>query len=194
MGALDRKREFDFASAAGWCGLLGGALAAVNSLAATFGLGVGQALIVPFTTPFVFALAKLSNPWFTWSSTLVYLPVVVISIFTLNLGPPGIYKPIFLITPLLYDVVYAIAVMRHRERRKKRWPIIVACPSFPLGLLAGAYAATRVFGIELPVISQTASGLGVLIGFLAYFLVVSVIASLAAFHVHKQWLDHECVS
>lgn len=161
-----------------WCAMLGALLAVFNSIVATVGLGLAQGPIVAFSTPLILTVAKARDPRFPMSATLTYLPVVLLSFFTLNLGPPGVYKVAFILVGILYDLA-AFPLLAAPRLRERTWPYVVACSvAFPLGLLGGALTALKLWGISLPLLgSADRSAIAAVAGALAFFFVVSILAS-----------------
>ena len=66
-----------------WLGLIGAFLTVVNNVIATLALGVFQGPFVAITTPVAFCLARLRYPKLP-AASIIYLPVVIVSIFTLK--------------------------------------------------------------------------------------------------------------
>lgn len=149
--------------------MIGGLLTLINNGIAILSFGIGQMLIVPFTTPFAFAIARLLFPRLP-AATLVYTPLVFVSVITFNLGPPGPYKLVFLVAPMLVDLFgYLVGVHLHSiENPAPTWKLLVTFTPYPFGLLAGAWLALKFFGFTLPLMenfNKAMLGVAVLWGF-----------------------------
>ncbi|MCG2806754.1 MAG: hypothetical protein L6413_00595 [Coriobacteriia bacterium] len=160
-----------------WLGLMGGGLTVVNNLAMNLGFGFALMPVVAMTTPFVFAIAKQRFPRLA-TATAIYVPVVLISIFTLNLGPPGVYKLLFLAAPLLYDGWCALVQFR---RRPAVWKLHVATVLYVAGLVLMGYLAFTALGVELPMMSQ---GAIYVYAFLVGFSALGMIATWMGWRVY----------
>jgi len=173
-----------------WLGLLGAALAAINTFVATISLGIFQGPFVAFSTPFVFALAKFRYPK-SPGATLVFVPVIVTGIFTLNLGPPGVYKIIYLIGPLLYDLVcYLLLFHKQKSPNFKVWKLMIAAIFYPIGLIAGAILAIRwvLTDVEIPFVSKGLIGATLMV---ALFAIIGSFATVVCSKVFKKYLYKE---
>lgn len=146
----DRKRP----NPAIWLGLIGGVLAAFNNVVATLALGVVHGPIVLFTTPLAFAFGRLMFPRLP-AASIIYIPLVIVSIFTLNLGPPGAYKILYLAGAIAYDVAgYAVGIGRGNQEKIALWKLFVAAFFYPLGLFLGAIMAVSWFAVEVPLMAK----------------------------------------
>lgn len=173
-----------------WLGVLGALLMVVNNIIATIGLGVFQGPFVAVTTPFVFALAKFMYPK-KMGATLVYIPVIITSIFTLNFGPPGYYKFVYIIGALLYDIVcYILLFQKQKAPNFKLWKLIIAIIFYPLGLFGGAIIAIKwiITDIEIPFISKGMMGAIMMV---IMFAVIGAFATIASFRIYKKFLYEE---
>jgi len=166
---LAQMEQSGFARPAIWFGLIGAFLAAINNVVATVGLGFAQAPVVAFTTPFAFCLARLGAPRLP-AATLVYVPVVVVSFFTLNFGPPGFYKVGFLLGAVAYDAVcYLTGVGIRTSRPIPMWKFLLANAFYPIGLLAAGLIAVSWVSVSIPILSR---GLPGAIALVAVFVVI----------------------
>lgn len=171
-----------------WFGIISAFLTVINNIIATLALGVFQGPIVAFTTPLAFCLAKLKYPkWF--GATLIYLPLVIVSIFTINFGPPGPYKILFLSGAILYDFVCLITrTGREKSGRIPLWKLIIATVFYPIGLFAGAYVAIQWTTVEIPIISKALTGAILMV---LLFFVVGSFANYLGHRVFYKWLNDE---
>jgi len=174
-----------------WFGIIGAFLAATNNIIAFAALGVFQGPLVAFTTPFAFCFGKLLYPRLP-SSTFIFLPVVIVSIFTINFGPPGPYKIFFLIGAVLYDVVcYILRVGSDGKEKVALWKLIIATLFYPVGLLIGALIAISWVAVELPILSQA------WIGAILLIVVFGIVGSFATWLCHRvfyKWIVQEMAS
>jgi hypothetical protein len=161
-------------------GLIGGTLSVVNNMAAILALGVFQGPLVAFTTPFAFCLGRVFYPRLP-AATVIYFPVVIVSMFTLNFGgPPGPYKIGFMAGAILYDIVcYVTRVRPNPKGNIPLWKLILAAFFFPPGLLVGAWLAILWVNIKLPIISRT------WVGVAAAMLLFWIIGAFATWVCHK---------
>jgi hypothetical protein len=168
-----------------WFGVIGAFLTAANNTVAILALGVLQGPIVAFTTPFAFALARLMFPRLP-AATLVYLPVVAVSIFTVNFGPPGPHKVLFMLGAVAYDLAcYVTGVGIRSGTPVAAWKLIVATIFYPFGLLAGALLALRWVTVEIPILSRGWIGVA---GMFAAFLIVGSLATLTCHRIYYKWI------
>lgn len=173
-----------------WFGIIGAFLAVINSILATLTLGVFQGPLVAFTTPFAFALAKFMYPK-KMGATLIYIPVILTSIFTLNFGPPGFYKIVYIIGAILYDLIgYALLFHKQKSPNYKIWKLIVAVIFYPVGLFAGAYIAITwiITDIEIPFLSKGLIGALMMI---VLFMLVGTFATHISYKIYKKFLHRE---
>ena len=171
-----------------WLGLIGALLTIINNIIATLALGVFQGPFVAFTTPFAFCLARLRYPKLP-AASIIYLPVVIVSIFTLNFGPPGHYKVTFILGAVLYDAVcYFLRVGVGHRARVALWKLIIAVFFYPIGLLLGALLAISWVAVELPILSR--GWVGVVI-FEVVFGIVGIFATWLCHRVYYKWLQKE---
>lgn len=169
-------------------GLIGAMLAAVNNVVATVGLGIAQGPVVAFTTPLAFALARLGARRLP-AATLVYLPVVIVSIFTLNFGPPGYYKIGFMSGALAYDALcYLTGVGWTARQRVRLWKLLLANISYPIGLLAGGMLILTQVTVEIPILAR---GLPAAIGMVVLFALIGSLATWLAHRIFYRRIVHE---
>lgn len=170
--------------------MIGGLLTLINNLVATLLVGVGQALIVPFTTPFAFAIGRLLFPKLP-VATLIYTPLVLVSVFTLNLGPPGPWKIAFLVAPILTDAVaYLVGIHRYSVQEPPPLSkILIAFTPYPFGLLVGAWFALKFFGITLPLMQNLKTA----IGGASFLWILGAASTWAAYTIFKRTLRDELV-
>lgn len=165
-----------------WLGIISAVLTATNTIIATAGLGLLQGLVVPFTTPFAFALGRLLFPRLP-TATLIYLPLVLVSMFTLNLGPiPGPQKLLFLIAPIAYDIVgFFVRCQNHTfTASPPKWKLLSMFAVYPFGLLAAALLLERFFSMKSFILEK---GMAAAWGGVAFFEIVGVLATLLAYRV-----------
>lgn len=171
-----------------WFGIIGAFLAVINNIVAIAALGVAQGPIVAFTTPFVFCLGKLRYPKLP-AATVIYFPVVIVSIFTVNFGPPGPYKVTFMIGAVLYDLACYFLRVGSRDRdRVALWKLIIAVLFYPIGLLLGALWAISWVTVELPILSGAWIGAVIL---MAVFWIIGGFATWTCHRVYYKWLSNE---
>jgi hypothetical protein len=171
-----------------WFGIIGAFLTIINNMVAIAALGVAQGPIVAFTTPFAFCLGKLRYPKLP-AATLIYLPVVIVSIFTVNFGPPGPYKVTFMIGAVLYDFVcYILRVGSSDRDQVALWKLIIAVLFYPIGLLLGALWAISWVTVELPILSGAWIGAVIL---MALFGIIGGFATWVSHRVYYRWLSDE---
>ena len=173
-----------------WFGIIGAFLAAINNIVAILALGVFQGPIVAFTTPFAFCLAKLRYPKH-FGATILFLPVVISSIFTLNFGPPGYYKIAFMIGAICYDLTcYTLRVGHKREDKISLWKLIIAVVFYPIGLLLGGLIAIEyiLIDIEIPILSR---GLFGAILMVVLFVIVGGFSSFVCHRIYYRFLIKE---
>jgi len=171
-----------------WLGLLGALLTIINNAVAIFGFGLILFPIVAFTTPFIFCIGKLRYPK-GLSSLIIYFPLIIASIFTLNLGPPGAYKVFFLIGPFIYDFVCIISrTGREKSRKVRVAKLYFATIGYVLGLILGAYITVALITIELPLLSRSIIGV---IGFAVIFSIIGIIATKIGHSLYYKWLIKE---
>ena len=165
--------------------LIGAFLTVVNTIAATLALGVFQGFIVAFTTPFAFAFGRLLYPKMP-AATILYIPVVIVSIFTLNFGPPGHYKIFFILSAFIYDLTCYI-LMVHKVDKKiiPLWKLIIPTILYPIGLLISAFVIIKFFTVELPILSKGWTGAIML---LIFFAVMGSLATFVAHRVFYRWI------
>lgn len=169
-----------------WFGIIGAFLTVVNNTVAIIALGVAQGPIVAFTTPFAFCLGKLRYPKLP-GATFIYLPVVIVSIFTVNFGPPGPYKVLFIVGAVLYDLVcYIFRVGSRDHDQVALWKLIIAVIVYPIGLLLGALLAISWVTVELPILSSAWIGAVILV---VVFGIVGSIATWVCHRVYYKWLS-----
>jgi hypothetical protein len=171
-----------------WFGILGALLAVVNNGVAILALGVFQGLIVAFTTPFALTLAKLRYPGYP-GATIVFLPLVAASIFTVNFGPPGPYKLCFVVGPILYDLAcYLLRVQSRTAGRIRLWKLIVATVNYPIGLLLGGLVALTWVTSDVPMLAHAWKGA---IALVVVFGLMGSLATTVAYRVYYKWLQPE---
>lgn len=169
--------------------LMGSLLTVINTTIATLALGVFQGFLVSFTTPFVFALARQMYPRIAFTSSIIYIPVILVSLFTLNLGPPGFHKVIFIISAIIYDLVCVLFnTKKHSSGTIPVWKLIIATLFYPIGLLLAAVIILYLFTINLPFISE---GWIPAIGMVIVFLIMGSIATVLATKFYKNWIKDE---
>jgi len=152
------QNHIDVTAAFIWFGLIGALVTVVNNMVAIFALGVAQGPIVAFTTPFAFCLGKLRYPRLPGAS-LIFLLVIVVSIFTLNLGPPGPYKVLYLFGAILYDLIcYILGVGLEKKGKISLWKLILAIVFYPIGLVLGGLLAISWVAVEIPILSKAWAG------------------------------------
>ena len=183
-----KKDSTGYQRASIWLGLIGAFLAVINNLVALFALGLFQGPIVAFTTPFAFCIAKLRYPKLPTAS-LIYLPVVIVSIFTINFGPPGPYKIAFLIGAILYDIAcYVLRVGFGKGTHIALWKMIIANFFYPVGLILGALLAISLVDVEIPFLSKAWIGVVIL---MAVFWIIGGFASWFSHRIYYKWLEKE---
>ena len=172
-----------------WFGAIGAFLAVINSIVATLGLGVAQGPIVAFTTPFAFCLGKLMFPRLP-GATAIFIPLVIASVFNLNLGPPGPYKLLFITGPILYDLVaFALRIGSEASGSKVvLWKLIVAQAFYPVGLLVGAFAIISLLTVDLPMLAEGWKLAPVLV---AVFAVIGSFSTFVCHRLYYKWLARE---
>ncbi len=169
-------------------GLIAAFLTAFNTIIANLALGVFQGPIVAFTTPFVFCLGRLIYPKLP-AATFIYIPVVAVAIFTLNLGPPGVYKILYIIGAILYDLVCYVFGVGFRDHDKVAlWKLWIAIIFYPVGLLLGALLAMQFITTEIPLLSRSYVGALMII---AVFVVIGGFATWICHRVFYKWIRSE---
>lgn len=172
-----------------WFGMIGALLAVINNIIATIGLGVFQGPFVAFTTPFAFALVKFMFPK-KMGATLIYIPVIITSIFTINFGPPGPYKLLFIIGAVFYDLIcYVLQFHKQASPNYKMWKLIVAVAFYPIGLFIGALIA--IYWILTPEIPFISKGFIGAIGMIFLFIIIGYFSTLICFRIYKKFLYKE---
>lgn len=171
-----------------WLGLIGAILTIVNNGLSILGFGIILAPILAFTTPVAFCISKLRFPKLP-TALIIYTPLVIVSIFTVNLGPPGAYKIFYLIGALAYDIVCAILfVGKEKKEKVARGKLFAAVIAYVLGLVGAAYIIVELVTIELPLLSRSYIGV---IGFVIVFSIIGVGATVFSYNIYYKWLRKE---
>lgn len=186
---MSTSTEQSIGRASIWFGAIGAFLAIINGIVATLALGVAQGPVVGFTTPFAFCLGKLMFRRLP-AATAIFTPLVLASMFNLNLGPPGPYKILFVIGPILYDLVCLILRVGSEPAGQKvsLWKLIVAQTFYPIGLLAGAFLIVSWFTVDLPLLEK---GWKLAPIFIAVFAVIGAFSTFVCHRVYYRWIAAE---
>ena len=109
------------------------------------------------------------------------------SAFTVNLGPPGPWKLVFIGVAVAVDIVgYTMRVHAYTFwKSPPAWKLIVTFTPFPVGLLVGAWFALEFFHISLPMIEKGPKFAFIGVGFL---WVMGAAATWAAHRIFVQKL------
>jgi len=167
--------------------ILGSFLTIINTIVATFALGIFQGFIVSFTTPFAFTLGRMLYPRMFFSATVIYFPVVVTSLFTLNFGPPGYPKILFLLSSIIYDITAKfMRIQKHENSKIPLYKLIIPTLFYPLGLLASAFFILKLFTFELPFVSQGIKGALLLV---LFFIIMGTFAVFVCHRIYYRWLN-----
>lgn len=166
--------------------LIGSFLTLINTVVSTMALGFAQGFIVAFTTPFAFALSKLLFPRMFFSATILYFPLVITSVFTINFGPPGFPKILFILSSIIYDLVsYFMGIRKYTEKKIPLIKLIIPIIFYPLGLLVSAFLILKLFNFEIPIISE---GIKLAIIMVLFFALMGSFSTFICHRVYYRWV------